>query len=156
MSLSNEAPTNTSFSWSALFKLLKEYYIDSEDRSRAWAYLLGILICTIISSLLIVAISWCSAAFITALTAKMLVPFLYSLLNFAVVKSGIIAFSSLKDYLSTKLSVLWRNWLTKKTLKQYLEGENNFVDLKYFSEEIDNVPQRIQEDIKRLLILLFF
>ena len=46
------------------------------------------------------------------------------------------------------LSIRWRNWLTNNILNKLFDGENNFLDLKRFSNEIDNISQRIQEDIK--------
>lgn len=148
MTKSTSDITPQPFEWSAWRSLISEYFWLSTERNQALAYLASITLCIILSSLLIVALSWCSAAFFTALTAKTLIPFLYSLLSFTVAIVGISVCNAIKDLMSSRLSIKWRAWLTEKQIENYIEAENNFVDLKYFSDEIDNVPQRIQEDIK--------
>ncbi|WP_367607740.1 ABC transporter ATP-binding protein/permease [Legionella sp. W05-934-2] len=139
--------TNKS-SWKALYSLLKDYFVNSNEKMKVWLLLAGISICVVVASILIIAFGWWSVAFFSALTAKALIPFLYSLLQFSLLVTGIVSVYTIQQYLIGKLSISWRNWLTKKMLSDFFDGENNFFDLKHFSKDIDNISQRLQEDIK--------
>lgn len=140
-------------SWRKTFDLIKDYFVNSDEKLAAWLLLLGSVFCVIGLVALMAALSWWSAGFWAVLTAKALIPFLISIGQFALIVGAYVGVYVLKDYLLGTLSILWRNWLTHKIINELFDSENNYLDLKRFSSEIDNIAQRIQEDIKSIVDL---
>lgn len=125
---------------------LKEYFIQSEHRLVAWAYLIGITICVIGLVALFFAMSWWSTTFWATMVAKSLAPILISLGEFAGITSAIAILSSLKHYWIGHLSINWRAWLTNKLVAAYFEHKNSVL-LSADPKDITNVSQFLQEDI---------
>ncbi|RUQ93496.1 ABC transporter ATP-binding protein/permease, partial [Legionella septentrionalis] len=147
------APEATTSTWSNVFSLFKDYFIHSDEKLRAWALLIGTGVCVVGLVALMAAFSWWSAGFWAVLTAKALTPFLISMGQFSLILGAFVGISVLKNFLIQKLSILWRSWLTKKITSELFESENNYLELKRFSPEIDNISQRIQEDVKSFVDL---
>ena len=135
-------------SWRKTFDLIKDYFINSDEKLVAWLLLIGSVLCVIGIVALMTTLAWWFVGFWAVIAAKALTPFLICMGQFAIIISAYAAVYALKNYLIGKLSILWRNWLTHKILNQLFDGENNYLDLKRFSSEIDNIAQRIQEDVK--------
>ncbi|MDA8562001.1 ATP-binding cassette domain-containing protein [Gammaproteobacteria bacterium] len=144
-------PRNTSFKKS--FNLIKDYFVNSDEKFLAWLMLFGIVSCVISLVALVVMLTWWSAGFWSVLAAKSLVPFYGCVVEFAKLVTSLICIKVFKSYLIGKLSINWRNWLTDKIIKDLFEGENNYLELKRFSASMDNVAQRIQEDTKKVVDL---
>ncbi|WP_058535639.1 ABC transporter ATP-binding protein/permease [Legionella saoudiensis] len=134
--------------WDTTWSLIKDYFINSDEKLRAWLYLLAIGLCTISLVGLTAAMAWLSAAFWEALTAKVLLPFLLSIGQFALMVGMYVGVHILKDYFMGRLSIYWRTWLTEKLINKLFTNENNYLDLKRFPSQVDNIAQRIQEDVK--------
>jgi len=140
------------FSWQKKFHLIKDYFINSDEKLVAWLLLLGIVLCVAGTVGVMTALSWCSAGFWAALTTKTITPFLISLVYTGLLSGAYVAVNVLKNLFISKLSIRWRNWLTKQTLNKLFNGENNYLDLKRCAET-NNLSQCIQEDIKSFVSL---
>lgn len=136
-----------------ILELLKDYFINSEEKWIAWLLLVGIIISVVAVVGLTAAFTWWSTGFWAVLAAKAMVPFLISIGQFALLVSAFTAMQVLKNYLVGKLSILWRNWLTNKIIDKLFNSETNYLDLKRFSDVVDNIAQRIQEDVKSFVEL---
>lgn len=146
MSVSKKKPSKLVF-FKKLWELFKDYFIDSDEKLVAWLLLIGTTICVVGLVALMAIFSWWFAGFWAVLATKQLIPILICLGQLALFIGSITLAHVLKNYFVNKLSILWRNWLTKQTINKLFDGENNYLDLKRFSSEIDNISQRIQEDI---------
>lgn len=139
--------------WKKIFHLAKDFYVNSDSKIKVWLFLIGITLCVIALVALMAGFAWWSAAFWGVMTAKALTPFLYAMGQFALLIGAYVGVQVLKNYLVGKLAILWRVWLTKKIFSKLFYGDNDYLDIKRFSSEIDNIPQRIQEDIKSFVNL---
>lgn len=139
--------SNKSFKWRQSFDLAKDYFLNSEDRLTAWLLLVGAMTCVAALVALMAAFSGWSAGFWTVLAAKALTPFLMCMVNFAVLTGAFVGISVLKNYLISKLSLRWRLWLTTKIIDKLFRNENNYLDLKRSGSDVDNIGQRIQQDV---------
>ncbi|WP_158617462.1 SbmA/BacA-like family transporter [Legionella sp. km772] len=135
------------------FNLIKDYFVNSDEKALAWLLLIGTIISITGLVALMTALSWWSAGFWAILTTKAWGAFLVSMGQFSLLVSAYVGVYVIKDYLLGKLSILWRNWLTNKLIDELFHSENNYLDLKRFSNEIDNIAQRIQEDSKSFVEL---
>lgn len=149
-SIKNE---KSAFTWRKSFNLAKDFFVNSDNRLISWLILIGSILCVLSLVVLMAVFSWWFAGFWTALMAKSLAPFLYSMGQFAVISTSFILVSILKNYLTTKLSISWRTWLTNKIIDKLFENSDKYLDLKRFSSKLDNVSQRIQQDIERYVNL---
>lgn len=134
------------------FNLITGYFFRSDQKLVAWLLLIGAVICVIGLVALMAGFAWWSAGFWAVLSAKALVPFLYSMGQFSLLIAGYAGTYVLRNFFIGKLSILWRNWQTKQIMEE-LYDETNFLELKRTSPEIDNVGQRIQEDVKAFIDL---
>ncbi len=149
----NKTEVSKQTNWQNVFALIKDYFIDSDQKLVAWSLLIGITLCVISIVALMTLFGWWSAGFWAALAAKELTAFLICMGQFALMLGALVGTYVLKDYLIGNLSILWRNWLTQKILGKLFDGENNYLDLKRFSSQIENISQRVQEDIKSFVDL---
>jgi vitamin B12/bleomycin/antimicrobial peptide transport system ATP-binding/permease protein len=145
--------SNKSFKWRQSFDLAKDYFVNGDDRLTTWLLLIGSIICVIGLVALMAVFSWWSAGFWTVLAAKALTPFLMYMANFAVLTGTFVGVSVLKNYLTSKLAIRWRLWLTTKIIDKLFRDNNNYLDLKRTSSEVDNVGQRIQQDVDTYVTL---
>lgn len=137
-----------------IFKLIKGYFLNSNEKFVAWLLLMGTALCVISLVGLMFAFSWWTTGFWALLTAKAaLTPFLISLGQFTLIAGAYIGASVLQSFLMGKLSIRWRNWLTKQFINKLFDGKNNYLDLKRISTTIDNIGQRIQADINNFVTL---
>lgn len=142
-------PTN----WQNVFALIKDYFIDSDQKLVAWSLVAGITLCVIGLVVLMTLFGWWSTVFWAALAAKELTAFLICMGQFALLLGALVGTDTLKNYLMGNLSILWRNWLTENILGKLFDGANNYLDLKRFSSEVENISQRVQEDTKSFVDL---
>lgn len=129
----------------ALFKLIAPFF-RSEEKWRAWGYLLTLLALLCCVSAVNVLISYVGRDFITYLTAKKEGDFYSTLPKYfgAFAVATIIAVSY--RYIEETLALKWRNWMTGHLLKKYFFARA-YYNLRSHSE-IDNPDQRITEDLR--------
>lgn len=147
-----EKPSHQAY-FKKAFQLAKDYFLHSDERLIAWLLLLGAVVCVFGFVAMMAVLSWWTAGFWAALAAKSLPLFMASMETFVYTISGLVTVSVLKNYLVEYLGIRWRNWLTQKSLKNYIFGENKYLDLMRHSDQIDNPEQRIQEDVKSFVDL---
>lgn len=148
--MSNESiskPEPKKSSVKEVFNLVKDYFVNSDEKLVAWLMLIGIVFCVAGFVALMVVLSWWSAGFWAILAAKTLPAFFVSMGKLALIIGGLVGLEVLKNSLIDKLASKWRNWLSKKIIYKLFKSKNNYLDLSRFSENLDNVAQRIQEDI---------
>lgn len=146
---------NKRYTISIAFSLLKEYLTNSDHKLKAWLLLIFTILCVIGIVACLTLFSWWFSAFMALIIAKASIgAFFWSLGQFALLTAGVVAFSSLKNYLLNKLSILWRNWLTNKIINDLFGKDNNYLDLKRFPNEVDNVAQRVQEDVGSVVSII--
>ncbi|MFA5959678.1 MAG: ATP-binding cassette domain-containing protein [Tatlockia sp.] len=141
-----------SSAWKKMAQLIKDYFIHSDEKRKAWLLLIGIILCVVGIVVLIATLSWWSAAFWTILMAKALTPFFISMGQFALIVGGLVATHVLKNYLMGKLSIRWNQWLTRKIMGDFLTKQN-YLEVKRNNSEIDNIGQRVDKDVKSLVDL---
>lgn len=134
------------------WNFLTDYFFKSDEKLVAWLYLIGIILFIVGLVALMAGLSWWSAGFWAVLTAKELVPFLYSMAQFTLLVAGYVGVNTLIFHLISELTVRWRDWLTKKILNRLFDGENNVVDLNRFPNYINNIEQRVEEDVENFVL----
>jgi putative ATP-binding cassette transporter len=139
-------PAKQKSPWRKILGLMSDYFLNSDEKLRAWLLLIGGVICVIVLVGLMAAFSWWTAGFWAVLAGKALMPFLMSLGQFSLILAGYVGVQVIKNHIIGKLTILWRNWLTKKIINELFGSENNYLELKRRHPEIDNIAQRIQED----------
>lgn len=133
--------------------LIKAYFIHSDEKLVAWLLLIGITFSVIALVALTATFAWWAAGFWAALAAKATASFWVSMGQFVFILVGYVGTQVLKNYLVGQLSIRWRHWLTHKTLDKIFHGENNYLDLKRHPSEIDNISQRVQDNVKTFVEL---
>jgi putative ATP-binding cassette transporter len=147
MQSTTKTPEPNPISWRKFGKLIKPYFFNSDEKLKAWLLLIGTILCVVGLVALTAAISWWAAGFWAIIAAKTLGPFLVCMGEFALLLSGYVGVFSLKNYLIGKLSIQWRNWLTNDLINKLFGSEHNYLELKRHSPKMDNIAQRIQEDV---------
>lgn len=133
------------------WQFLLDYFLNSQDKWKARALLLG----CVVSILIVLGLSfllgwWCFPYIFAAFVLKDVTTFLLGV-GAALLISGLMAiFNFVTNFLEATLHVNWRSWLTKKTISQYLNNKTNYLAISRIYPEIDNPQQRIQEDIDKV------
>lgn len=133
------------------WQFLSDYFLNSEDKWKARALLLG----CVVSILVVLGLSfllgwWCFPYIYAAFVLKDVSAFLLGV-GAALLISGLMAiFNFITNFLEATLYVNWRSWLMKKTINQYLNNKTNYLEISRIYSEIDNPEQRIQEDIDKV------
>lgn len=133
------------------FKQLIAYLKNTDNKLKSWLLMAGMLLSVLAIVGLFVALSWWSAAFWAALTAKTLIPFLWSMGEFALIVGGLVSAFSLKNFATNRLANLWRHWLSNKLCAKLLNDEKNFLHIERMEDSMDNLHQRIQDDVKKFV-----
>lgn len=128
-------------------ELAQDYFLNSEERVTAWFLLLGILLSVVALVALTSVFSWWTVGFWAALMAKDLALLISSMEIFTLLTVGYVAVTAFKNYLMEDLAIRWRKWLTNKFINKYFSGENNYLDLRRMTGQVDNPGQRIQQNI---------
>ncbi|MBA2657203.1 MAG: ABC transporter ATP-binding protein/permease [Tatlockia sp.] len=139
---------NFESSWSERFKLIKDYFVNSDEKWKVWLLVGAIVLCIIGFVALNVYTGFLFTGLWATLTASTWIPFLIAIGKLAAALLGLTILDSLKDFLKGKLIINWRDWLTNKFIKLI-----DALELKRTSPEIKNISQRIQEDIKKFVYL---
>ncbi|MBA2651958.1 MAG: ABC transporter ATP-binding protein/permease [Tatlockia sp.] len=148
-----EKKNEKKFPWGKYFNLTKDYFVNSDEKLYAWAYVIGIIICVIGFVALMAALSWWSAGFWGLLAAKVAGPPLYLAIGkLALLTTGIVTAWVAKNYFIGKLCILWRSWLTHKVKDELLSSNKKNLDVNRVSN-MENIPTIIESDIKSFVEL---
>ncbi len=133
-------------------QFLSDYFLNSNDKWKAWALFFGCVFSTLtMIGLGFVLGWWCFpyifAAFIVKDTATLLIGLGAGLL----ISGAMAGLNYLTNFLKNELYVNWRCWLTKKIIHQYLNNKTNYLEISRIYSDIDNPEQRIQEDIDKVV-----
>jgi putative ATP-binding cassette transporter len=139
--------------YAKVLQLLKEFFQQSNNRLSIFKYLFFAMCCVVGLALLNSMFSTWMNIFWVALSEKNALMFISSMKQFLGLISLWSVTSVFKNYFTESFSIHWREWLTAKLLKQYcLDSEqNNYLDLKRFEHQLDNPPQRIQQDVENVV-----
>ncbi len=131
-----------------LYKLAKEYFIDSEERFYAWLLLLGVILGVVALVVINVMFASWSVGFWTALSSMSYPLYMESLKSLLVLTISYVGANIFKEYLLGLLKIEWREWLTETLTSKFVSQEpNNYLELERHPSQIDNPSQRIQEDV---------
>lgn len=131
------------------FALIHPYWTRSGDRPAAWGLLVAILALTLGLVWLNVQYNYWNRNFFNALEVKdtrafwHLIPYFFGLSVLTVVGGG------LQTWLTQKLQMRWRLWLTGEYLDDWL-SKQRYYRLEHDPKGTDNPDQRIAEDLKQL------
>ena len=132
--------------FSTVWALAKPYFLYSEDRWKARAFLLAIIATTLLLVVINLQITDWYNRFYNALQNYDQPGFWRLLGEFALLAFAAIALSVYQTYLSQLLDLRWRRWLTGDYLARYLSAQT-YYHLEIFHRGQDNPDQRIADDL---------
>lgn len=149
--MTHSSPPEQSYFKSSL-QFLSDYFLNSEDKWKAWALFLG----CILGVMALIGLSfvlgwWCFPYIFAAFIAKDALIFVVGLGAGVLISGAMAGLNYLTNYLKNELYVDWRSWLTKKLIDQYLNNKTNYLEISRIYDDIDNPEQRIQEDIDQVV-----
>jgi len=112
--------------------------------------LVGLVTFLLVINALNVVNSYVGRDFITAITERDSRGFVRFALLYLAVFTGSTLVAVIHRFIEERLGLLWRNWLTGRLLRAYLEHPNYYwmSDHLQSNGEIDNPDQRIAEDVR--------
>lgn len=128
------------------FTKLVTPFFRSNEKSKAWAFLLALLFLsgTVIS--IQVWMSYANRNLMTAISNRNKDIYLSTLLTFLLTILSAIPVGVVYRYCEERFALLWRRWMTGHLIKKY------FFRRSYYSlranEQLDNPDQRIAEDVR--------
>lgn len=131
--------------WRRFWSIARLYWV-SEEKGRAWGFLLLMVALLLAFTGMGVIINYAFGSFMTALTEKQEDSFYHQaliLLGVLVVATPVSAFY---EYVVDKLGINWRQWLTGHFLSQYFKNRA-YYEINW-GKDIDNPDQRISQDIE--------
>lgn len=128
------------------FRKLAIPYWNSEDKWKALALLFAIVAMNIGMVYVLVEINLWIKAFYDVLQTTYEERFIPEILRFCLLAGAYTAEAVYALYLSQMLQIRWRNWLTNKFLKEWLDRKT-YYRIHFDSSATDNPDQRISEDI---------
>jgi putative ATP-binding cassette transporter len=143
----NLVPSST-FARGAL-GLVHPYWTRSGERGAAWALLIAILALTLGLVWLNVQYNFWNRNFFNALEAKDTRAFWHLIPDFFGLSVLTVVGGALQSWLTQRLQMRWRLWLTGEHLDGWLSGQRYYL-LEQDSKGTDNPDQRIAEDLKLL------
>ena len=134
------------FEFIEAFKRLAIPYWKSEDKWRAYALLATIVAFNLGMVYFLVQINLWYKQFYNVLQTLNKAAFLPAILRFCLLAAAYILLAVYMLYLSQMLQIRWRNWLTDKYLKEWL-NHKAYYRINFDGAATDNPDQRISEDI---------
>mmetsp|Transcript_14977 Transcript_14977/g.45203 ORF Transcript_14977/g.45203 Transcript_14977/m.45203 type:complete len:636 (-) Transcript_14977:410-2317(-) len=121
-------------------------WFQGEERWKARSYAAATIVASLMTTLLLVRVSYAQRNIQTAMSEKDRAGFYSAIWQFV----GIIAMATpsfaLADWLEARLKLEWRRWLTARLLGAYF-SDRAFFALKLQAAGIDNPDQRICDDV---------
>jgi len=126
--------------------LLAKPFFSSDQKWLAWGLVMALACFSISVNLLNVLMSYINRDFMTALSLREKDEFLKQLIYYLMAFLGVSPVIVLYRFTEERFAVLWRKWLSLKTLERYFSNRAYYKINSY--EGIDNPDQRIEEDIR--------
>jgi putative ATP-binding cassette transporter len=125
-------------------------FLRSEVGGRARLMLAGLVSFLLVINGLNVVNSYVGRDFITAITHRDHSGFVRFALLYVAVFAASTLVAVIHRFIEERLGLLWRNWLTDRLLRAYLEHPTSYrlSDRLRTNGEIDNPDQRIAEDVR--------
>lgn len=139
------------------WRLLTPYW-KSEKKKSAWLLLLLLTACVLGEVAAGVGYNYFYKFFYDALQAFNAHKVINSIFYFVIVRAAFALSETAGIFVSGKLNIRWRQWLTNYYLKQWL-SEHAHYRLQFSNQKIDNPDQRISEDVEEFVTItlnLFF
>ena len=127
--------------------LLTRSYWSSEEKYKAFALLLVIIVLSLGQIYALVLLNKWYQTFYSALQAYDEAVIIQSVADFCFIAGVYICLGVAAYYLKSVLQIRWRMWMTKKYLIDWLD-ERTYYLLQMFETETDNPDQRISDDIR--------
>ncbi|MDQ5986026.1 MAG: Vitamin B12 transport ATP-binding protein BacA [Syntrophus sp. SKADARSKE-3] len=141
--------------WLRFWSIARLYWV-SDEKGKAWGFLMLMIVLLISFTGMGVVINYAFGSFMTALTEKQIDNFYHQALILLAVLIVATPVSAFYEYISSKLGINWRQWLTSHFLARYF-GNRAYYDINS-DKNIDNPDQRISQDIEYFTVtsLRFF
>ena len=130
---------------SQVWRLTRSYW-KSEEKKKAYALLVAILLLTLAVVAMLVLLNQWNNAFYTALQNYQTEEIFHQLKRFTVLAFLYIILAVYAYYLQQVLVLNWRRWLTNRYIDRWLQHQT-YYRLEMFGKEMDNPDQRISEDV---------
>jgi len=132
--------------WRDLWALIHPYWT-SEDKSKAWALLLGVVGLTLAIVYMEVQFNLWNNAFYNSLQNKDQAAFFKLMGKFGVLAAIYIVLNIYSVYVNQWLQIRWRRWLTDRYMREWLH-QRTYYRMQLTGNGTDNPDQRIAEDLK--------
>jgi ABC-type uncharacterized transport system fused permease/ATPase subunit len=139
------ASTDLRVLWSRLRRLALPYFTAEESRGNARLYLVAVVLLTLAGTGMSVWFSFLGRDFFNALSEKDVVRFWHLLYTYLGAFAVGIPLFIFRDYVQSKMHLDWRQWMTRKLLREYL-SDKSYYRIQQGSL-IDNPDQRLTSDI---------
>eukprot|EP01025_Chloroclados_australasicus_P031214 TRINITY_DN31579_c0_g1_i4.p1 TRINITY_DN31579_c0_g1~~TRINITY_DN31579_c0_g1_i4.p1 ORF type:complete len:631 (-),score=42.04 TRINITY_DN31579_c0_g1_i4:273-2165(-) len=126
------------------FRIVKIWFTGTE-MFMAWGWFLGCLTLSLLTTVLLVRISYAQKHFSTALAEKDVDSFYSAVWQFVGIIVIAIPLFAFSGYVEGQFVLRWREALTKHLLSMYFH-QQAFYRLQLFDKELDNPDQRICDD----------
>ena len=133
--------------WQHIWPVLWPYWASSEKWG-AWGLMAVLVLVLLIRTGLQVLFLVFGGEVTSALAAQDGDRFIQAILIFLGILVVGVPFASLAGYMAAKLGLYWREWLTQRYLRRYLD-DTQFYQLRLHGR-LDNPDQRIEADIRTL------
>ncbi|HEY3277688.1 MAG TPA: ABC transporter ATP-binding protein/permease [Syntrophorhabdaceae bacterium] len=146
--------------WKGFWKIAKLYWF-SDEKWKARGVLALLIVLLFAFSAMNIILNFVGRDFMTALSEKKVSDFTYNMIKYLAIFVIATPVSAYFSYVSRKLGVNWRTWLTNHFISRYFQNRSYYrIDQE---GRIDNPDQRIAQDISsftvnslEFLSLLFF
>jgi putative ATP-binding cassette transporter len=128
------------------FRLAAPYFT-SEEKSRAWTLLIGVLVLTSFQIAIAVRLNLWNRDFFNALESHDWNAFMYQMGLFGLLASATMGVAVYQVYVRQLLQMHWRRWLTDRLVGRWLENGRHY-QLNLIDTGVDNPDQRISENTK--------
>ena len=130
--------------WQRFWAIAKPYWF-SNEKWGARGLLALVLLLLIVASGIDVGVSFLNRNLFTALEQRNIGNFWQTVLIFVVFVVIVTPLAVFFEYLTDKVSLYWRRWLTNHFLDKYFHNRA-YYDINFYAD-VDNPDQRISEDI---------
>lgn len=132
--------------WKDFWHITKVYWLNSEEKKRAWILFVVIVFLNLFQVFLNVLFTRWYKVFYDALQHFDEKGFWKALLEFSILAFLFIISAVYATYLQQMLQIKWRAWLTSFYISKWVSGKK-FYYMQVFEQNTDNPDQRIADDV---------